>query len=706
MANWNERFNNASKFWLDDSYTYTRNTYTGPGSDQNARVAKMMQIHKACANFVKILTGRSDIKVRFSGEGQSYTDGSSVVIAANTKEDEFDVTVGLCLHEASHCVLTNFAAAANIKSEGINGELFQIVNWVEDRRIDAYVYKNAPGYRDYYEALYNKYFHSPIIDTGLSSNYLRKEDFESYIFRISNIMNSNSDLKALKELQEISDLIDLPNIDRLTSTMDAVNLARNVYEIIKKAEAAIPPPPPEQQNQDGKSGEGDNKEKGDNKTDSKSDDSAPRNDAKDESKGGKDEKDKKDEKGEKGDSKDEVKNKTDNAPEGKGDGKGDDSKPGDDSKDASSGTDATKLDNSKPEELSHRQIDILDRALINQRKFTDNTIEKTRIKGDDANLIKNLNEIQADVEFIIDSCGRNLPCFMYELNDALLTGSDPHKLFERGMSSGYPKAAKNYCESVEEGLALGAVLGNKLKMHDENRELITSHRSHGKLDKRLIASLGSGLESVFYDKHTDKHTAKSIYITVDGSGSMSAIDNPTIENTYCKYKDSRFYKSQVAVIAMIKACTMIQSIRIIVDYRFAAEGSIVCLRAFDSKKDKISKVVNMFKYLRTMGGTPEGYAMAIPLKKGDIAKGSQNLKSYYINLSDGDPSFAGSVEHTKKLVDEIRSNGVKIMSYFIGKESSVPLIFRKMYGVKDSHMIKVNQLLPLAKSLNKMFMES
>jgi hypothetical protein len=107
-----------------------------------------------------------------------------------------------------------------------------------------------------------------------------------------------------------------------------------------------------------------------------------------------------------------------------------------------------------------------------------------------------------------------------------------------------------------------------------------------------------------------------------------------------------------------------------------------------------------------MGGTPEGFAMTLPFKKGDIAKGSQNLKSYFISFSDGEPSFAGSDACTKKLVNDIRKQGTKVMAYFIGDRDEPSYSFTNMYGVKDSHAINVNQLLPLTKSLNKMFMES
>ncbi len=38
------------------------------------------------------------------------TDGETVYIASNLKEDTIDYTVGLALHEASHVLLTDFGS--------------------------------------------------------------------------------------------------------------------------------------------------------------------------------------------------------------------------------------------------------------------------------------------------------------------------------------------------------------------------------------------------------------------------------------------------------------------------------------------------------------------------------------------------------------------------------------------------------------------
>ena len=69
---------------------------------------KLAANRRAISNFVSIVTGKN-IPVRFSTKGDSYTDGETVTISSKISEPaEFDVAVGLALHEGSHIVLSDF----------------------------------------------------------------------------------------------------------------------------------------------------------------------------------------------------------------------------------------------------------------------------------------------------------------------------------------------------------------------------------------------------------------------------------------------------------------------------------------------------------------------------------------------------------------------------------------------------------------------
>ena len=58
-----------------------------------------MDYRRAIANFVNIVTNRSDIKVRYQKNGDSYTDGKVVTIGSKIDEKNFDHVVGLALRK-------------------------------------------------------------------------------------------------------------------------------------------------------------------------------------------------------------------------------------------------------------------------------------------------------------------------------------------------------------------------------------------------------------------------------------------------------------------------------------------------------------------------------------------------------------------------------------------------------------------------------
>ena len=111
--------------------------------------------------------------------------------------------------------------------------MFTLINFVEDKRIDHFVYKTAPGYQYYYEKLYSKSFYNTIVDENLQNNVFITPSWDAYFFRIINIFNRNSDLDALPGLKEVRDLITYDAINSMESTRDAVEIAVKIYNIIK-----------------------------------------------------------------------------------------------------------------------------------------------------------------------------------------------------------------------------------------------------------------------------------------------------------------------------------------------------------------------------------------------------------------------------------------------------------------------------------------
>ena len=103
--------NNYSSFWMDNDWG-TRNTsifdevdeYVKPKTD----LVALASYRRAIANFVTIVTGESNIKVKFHDGDESYTDGKEVTIGSKLDDKLFDSSVGLALHEGSHIKLSDF----------------------------------------------------------------------------------------------------------------------------------------------------------------------------------------------------------------------------------------------------------------------------------------------------------------------------------------------------------------------------------------------------------------------------------------------------------------------------------------------------------------------------------------------------------------------------------------------------------------------
>ena len=219
---------NHSNYWLV------------PPRGEDMSMMEMASVQSAISNFVRILT-KKDIPVEYYSynNGDSMTDGKNITISSRINESNIDSVVGLALHEGSHCLLTDFNFVKKIGNYlaeknllGHKDIIHFLHNFIEDRRIDNFIYQNAPGYQEYYNAMYNRYFYSENINKGLKSSKFRKETWNCYMFRIANIFNKNTDLNALFKLKDVYNIIDLKNIDRLKSTKDTFNVACEIYKCI------------------------------------------------------------------------------------------------------------------------------------------------------------------------------------------------------------------------------------------------------------------------------------------------------------------------------------------------------------------------------------------------------------------------------------------------------------------------------------------
>tara|TARA_B100000745_G_scaffold179110_1_gene117308 strand:- start:49 stop:594 length:546 start_codon:yes stop_codon:yes gene_type:complete len=178
-----------------------------------------------------------------------------------------------------------------------------------------------------------------------------------------------------------------------------------------------------------------------------------------------------------------------------------------------------------------------------------------------------------------------------------------------------------------------------------------------------------------------------------------------------------------STVAIAKAASMISNLDVVISFRSTHDSGstrrstvyypLIAI-AYDSRKDKFSKIPRIFKSIHSTGTTPEGLTFEAIMK--ELVPGGINKDSYFLNFSDGMPMFHNdniyyngdeALKHTKKMTDKIRNMGVKVMSYYIGSSydgDSNKNDFKKMYG-KDAHFINVTNVFEVAKTMNKMFLD-
>ena len=458
--------NGASSFWLGD---LDNDTF----KDKNNRLdyTKLASIQRAIANFVNIVTGMQ-IPVEFQRFDTSYTDGKTVVIGTKLDGKNFDSEVGLALHEGSHIAHTDFQLlqnfGANVRMHGVDPNfdltvgqeeiIKSLLNWVEDRRIDYIIYTTAPGYRMYYESMYDKYFNDRVIDKALVSGIKNKEIFEDYFFHIINFTNPNRNLNQLELLKEIWNIVDLKNISRLKSTNDSLDVACNIFKKLK-----------DHLNIDNQ--QTNNSDVGDCDT-----------------------------------------TNSNTQPGQSGCESANDTLTDDDIQDLVDNADIDNVDIKNINDdiqLTDRQQKILDNALERQKDFLGGNPKRSgRLSKQQANMMSVFKEagtetvpVDLGIEIvdtiIINKLTRNI---VNELPEIFSSGQEEDHIFE--------------------GIRLGKILGRKLKARNESRTLKHTRLVTGKIDRRLISQLGYNNTNVFHRIVTDRYKDYFIHISIDASGSM------------------------------------------------------------------------------------------------------------------------------------------------------------------------------------------
>jgi len=691
-----------SSFWYDE-HDFDENIVYSSISESAVDTIKKYRLssaRKAISNFVSIATGKN-IPVRFETKN-SFTDGESVTISGDVDSPEkFDVGVGLALHEGSHILLSDFkllhkmgslipqelkdkALTKNVNQWEIGDHIKNLCNIVEDRRIDNFIYTKAPGYREYYLKLYDFYFNDKIVDKALKDGEYTNEDIESYMFRLINLVNANTTLGALKGLRKIYGMIDLKNIGRLKSTKEVLDLCFEIYDVIlDNIEVQEAGGNKTQQGQQGESGEGG--EEGDGNAQNMEGDSTEENSGgngmSSSAEGGE-------------------------SMDGSDDGSGNEGESGD-GNESEKDSEASNGSNKKSSNLSSNQQRQLDKAIKKQKDFLDNKIKKKTITKQLESEISSVDSQGAEITHVADNFtnghGKNKGVdviIIKNLTKQMMESDTFHMAWcYTNWKTNKKELKRTLSESdFVQAETMGTVMGKKLQVRNESRETIFNRQKNGKIDGRMVASLGFDYENVFTQTFVDKFKKANIHLSIDASGSMGG---------------HKWKQTMINAIALAKAVSMIGNLELQITFRYSDSNLPVILFAYDSRKDSFQKIKSLFPFLKETGTTPEGLTFEAIQKL--LVSSTNDLDSYFVNISDGEPCFSNSdiqytghyaAEHTKKEVNKIRERGIGVLSYFVtdyGDGGSSRDRFRAMYGA-DSKFININSISEVTATLNKMFL--
>lgn len=708
---------NYSSFWMGEDDWYSRSTdrFAGLGAGAGeksytsdlVKAIKLNNYQRAIANFVNILTKKS-IPVAFAGD-TSYTDGQSVVISTDIKDANFDVSVGLALHEASHIVLTDFEYLKNMLGNtvhkmdcgqvGLSGWK-SLLNWIEDRRIDNFIFKNSPGYRAYYHKMYDYYWNDKSITKGLqSADYRDPLEVDNYMFRITNSLNPASDPDALPGLREILNLIDVKNIARLQSTAESGTLALQVVQIINgylqeaQEEAA-----------------------------QKDSSSAP----------------------------DEVDSSSGLTNGEAGDKDQDNSTGTSGNNDIPNGANGNQSDKEELESLSDTEKKLIKNALQKQKDFLNGDTDKKEASRGLARKLKLAKDSGVDMQ-MTGTGDYEQACLVYDLtNDnriariveitkqltvlkeirskynaeggkavevAAVTEKirELDKQFLKIVDDTFPRGyfqqciTKDHQEIITDGLNMGALLGKKLELRNETRQLEYNRLRNGHIDNRRLAQAGFGMETVFKRSVVSAYKKANLHISLDGSGSM---------------RGTRWDNTAKMCMAICKAATYVQNLDVQVSIRVTGDNHTpAAMVVYDSRKNPLKQLIDTLLMFEPGGFTPEGLCFEAMKLKGLFIPGTKEQDSFLLNLSDGEPSGCKGYDgdkawqHTKNIVRELETKlGMGIIGFFMHSHtdkapgwaltnSASGRIFTGMYGAKNSFDVSAEDALSIARAMNKKFLE-
>lgn len=539
-------------------------------------------------------------------------------------------------------------------------DLKDIMNILEDRRIDKYVYQNAQGYRPYYDALYTRYFFTSEVGKNLKFNpEWRELTIENYINRLLFSFHPAADKDAMPGLPHLLSMVDLSTIDRVAPEAEPVYRTKiptfaetprlwqdacNLYStILVYTGLAVPPEQPQ----------------------------VPTNP---------------------GIPQEILEQLLQDMPPG-----------------ALPNLDGSPLQpqpvdkDTKGKGANKREVDgkfnpkKAEKDIQNAKNVMNGQAKKKSLKKAEKEAVDALETADAKM---VDLKGDGVPfgkCMVLrKVTKALL--SQDWFLFGRTWRNSRTD------DALSAGRKMGAILHHRLQVRNDPMLTKQTRLPHGGLDRRLLAQLGMDITSVFHKSRTDIHRPVMLHLSLDASGSMSG---------------NKWEKVVTVATAIAYLSKKLQNVDAVISIRGGNDMPIVAI-VFDSRKDQFVTFQNNMREVAPAGATPEGLCFKATMDL--ITEHADTHDVYFINFSDGEPSFSmkdtrsnnwtnysgeHAANHTKAQIRTMREHGVKVLSYFITDTNYVGAgakrLFTMMYG-ENAVFVNVQQANEVLRTLNKLLL--
>ena len=348
------------------------------------------------------------------------------------------------------------------------------------------------------------------------------------------------------------------------------------------------------------------------------------------------------------------------------------------------------------------------KALRKQKQFMKGQTGKENLDGDQQSTMENLELSDADLREAGGEIAPKAKCKVVvyrNVNKEVIS----HDRFPFTSQYGGTLNRNSYSEAaVRDGFKLGAILAHRLRVMNDESTIVYNRQRNGKIDKRLVAELVFQNEGIFSQTQVIRLQPVMVDLSIDASGSMNG---------------TKWQKALTLAVALAVAADKTRSMRVRINMRSSASGHADVAIIYDSKKDKAIKMREIFPYLFSEGGTPEGLCFEAMRK--EILEDVKQTRRFFVNLSDGEPAhswygddqsshgYSGepAARHTRHQVEDIRKLGIKVLSYFISewKQDAQDMarnkhtLFHIMYG-KDASYIDTESVTAIAATLNRLFL--